>query len=123
MGTPEYAHVANKEGAVWLYRGSPAGVCTTHSAILGTGYYNARFGQGVSGAGDVNGDGYSDVVIGAWGQDAAFVFHGAPSGLELAHSQLLEADQGAARFGECVRPAGDVNGDGFSDVVVGGPNV
>ncbi|MBK9226721.1 MAG: FG-GAP repeat protein [Ignavibacteria bacterium] len=87
-----------------------------------------KFGYSVSTAGDVNGDGYSDVIIGAYGftnsqsgEGAAFVYHGSASGLSLTSNWNAEGNQVNANFGYSVTSAGDVNGDGYSDVIVGAP--
>src|SRR5690606_18211379 len=88
--------------------------------------------ESVSMAGDVNGDGYSDVVIGAYkhtngGQEEAgraYVFHGSPlAGLEVAAHTVIDAGMPLpnANLGISVCSAGDVNGDGFSDVLIGAP--
>ena len=90
----------------------------------------AQLGASVAGAGDVNGDGYADVIVGAPCYDAgatdegaAFVFLGSASGIAdgdpgTAHAQL-ESDQAGAYLGRSVAGAGDVNGDGYADVIVG----
>ncbi|NQU49782.1 MAG: FG-GAP repeat protein [Planctomycetes bacterium] len=82
-----------------------------------------RFGHAVSDAGDVNGDGFSDVIVGApganlvgWGYTgSAFVYSG-QDGSVLYH---WNGDTGDDSFGHSVSGVGDVNQDGFDDVVVG----
>lgn len=92
-------------------------------------------GVSVSFAGDMNGDGIGDLIVGATGGDAGgsasgevYVVFGKQSG--FAASTVLSAlngttgfriDGGAAGdvFGASVSAAGDVNGDGFADVIVG----
>ena len=149
----------------------------------------ARYGSAVATAGDVNGDGYADVIVGALlfdngqtDEGGAFVYHGSPrpradpawtaegdqagaafgdfgrdggrrqrrrlrgrdrrraalrqrrrrrgpafvylgsaAGLATAPAWTAESDQAAAIFGRSVAAAGDVNGDGFADVIVGAP--
>ncbi len=83
-----------------------------------------RFGMAVAGGGDVNGDGYADVVVGAPHVDLAGASSGAVSvlsgrdGYELL---FLPGDSAGDWFGFSVDVAGDVDGDGFDDVVVGSP--
>lgn len=88
----------------------------------------SNFGMSVSSAGDVNGDGYDDVIVGApWDPDlgdaagAAYVFPGGPTGIQSEVAIKLRASDGARLdfFGHAVAGAGDVNGDGYDDVVVG----
>ena len=82
-------------------------------------------GWSVAAAGDVNGDGYADVIVGAWANDAggtnagvAYIYFGGPDGRRRGGP---DADRrgGGRRFGISVAGAGDVNGDGFDDVIVG----
>jgi len=81
----------------------------------------ARLGHSVASAGDVDGDGRDDVLVGAPGQGAAYLFLGSPSGLAFAPAWSRDAGQAGSQFGFSVAPAGDVNGDGYGDVLVGAP--
>ena len=95
-------------------------------------------GSAVSGAGDVNGDGLADVVIGAYGSDVegdtsgrAYVVFGKPSTLPIELSAVAGGQGGFAIDGEqasdqvagAVAGAGDVNGDGLADVLVGSARI
>jgi hypothetical protein len=92
-------------------------------------------GQSVASAGDVNGDGFADLIVGAAGADpngsasgASYVVFGKASGFG-ANINLSSLDgsngfklSGAAAgdgSGHSVASAGDVNGDGFADLIVG----
>ena len=84
------------------------------------------FGQAVSGAGDVNGDGYDDVLVGAYGENPgsspwnagrAYVFNGQTGG--VIHALVSPNEETSGYFGKSVSGAGDVNGDGYEDIIVG----
>ena len=72
----------------------------------------------------MNGDGYADVIVGAPTPGAAYVFHGGPTGIADATgpTATTQITGGSDSFGTSVAGAGDVNGDGFADVIVGAPN-
>ncbi len=82
------------------------------------------FGCSVSGVGDVNGDGYGDVVVGAQREDGgapdagrAYIFSG--NGGSLLYVLESSYPESAGYFGYSVSGGGDMNGDGRSEVIVG----
>jgi hypothetical protein len=95
-------------------------------------------GFSVSDAGDINGDGLADLIVGAFGGDSAagrdtgrsYVVFGKTSGGAIELSAIAGGAGGFAINGQCladasstsVSGAGDVNGDGLADLIVGAPN-
>lgn len=129
VGAPHYDNGQAEEGAAFVYLGTANGLSPNFAVMLSAGQGGAEFGGSVAGAGDVNGDGYDDIVVGAMhydnGQDeegAAFVYLGSASGINAQAVAILESNQSGAWLGSAVAGAGDVNNDGFADLVLGAMN-
>jgi hypothetical protein len=126
IGAAYFDNGQTNEGRVFVYLGSPTGLPAAPSWTAESDQAESRFGYSVAGAGDVNGDGYSDVIVGAYlfdngqtNEGRAFVYLGSSSGLAAAPAWTAEPNQASAQFGSSVAGAGDVNGDGYADVVIG----
>lgn len=108
----------NYHGAAYIYLGGPLGLNTVPATVLTDQIYQtSTYASAVSGAGDVNGDGYSDVIVGDQNDNKVFVHMGSSSGVVQAVATIL--NPGGGNFGWSIANAGDVNADGYSDVVIG----
>jgi hypothetical protein len=116
VGAPLDDTVATDAGAAYVYSGASGSLLfTLHPDSTG-----GEFGHSVSGAGDTNGDGWPEVIVGApraSGQGRAYVF----SGRDGTRLWLFGPDLGDSLFGWCVREIDDADGDTFADVMVGCP--
>ncbi len=128
VGAHWYSNGQINEGAAFLFQGSLQGLPITPTWQVESDQDEALFGFSVSSAGDLNKDNYADVIVGAPGftagdthEGSVFVFHGSASGLPSSATRRLEGDQVYSRFGASVSAAGDMNGDGFSDIAIGAP--
>ncbi len=88
----------------------------------GTGDFD-EFGYSVAGAGDVDGDGFDDVIVGIPGADPGGLIDAGSivvySGIDGRVIWMIDGNQGGSEFGRAVAGAGDVDADGCDDLIVG----
>lgn len=128
VGASRHTKSLTKEGAAFLFLGGQQELGSTPSWSAFGGATNGGFGDCLTAPGDVNGDGFSDVLVGAPAYPVngaptgrVFLFTGGPSGLSTTPAWTADGSAANSQFGQSISGVGDVNGDGCADFVVGAP--
>ncbi|NXI64673.1 ITAE protein, partial [Anseranas semipalmata] len=132
VGAPFY-HIQGEEGRVYVYR-----LETETGSFTLEGHLNvqvttpfARFGFTVASIGDINGDGYEDIAVGAPLEDqlsnsssfgSIYIFNGDKDKIKSSFSQRVKASdisEGLQYFGQSIDGGFDFTNDGLQDITVG----
>lgn len=117
-------NAAIAEGSVYLFFGSAAGVPATPSlTLVGPDGGGADFGWSIVNVGDVNGDGFADLAVASDNNNGgtglvSVYFGGAPAPDSSRDVTVRGPDGAGAFFGEVLGGAGDLDGNGYSDLAV-----
>jgi hypothetical protein len=111
-----------------VYKGSALGPSQVPWIVLDGAQDDSNFGIECAIVGDIDKDGYDDLVVGApyysdgeAGEGRVLVYRGSPTGVHGPPSQELQLDAVGAEFGSHIVRVGDLNFDGYADVAVGAP--
>ena len=109
------------DGLVHVYCGGEEMDTTPDLTLMGEVDQCSWFGLKVS-SGDMNGDGYEDVLVTALGYDnwrgRAYLFYGG-NPMDSTADLILEGENTGDWFGKQAYSGGDVNGDGYGDIIIG----
>ncbi|MCE9500540.1 MAG: FG-GAP-like repeat-containing protein, partial [Leptospira sp.] len=123
-----------QQGIVYIFYGGSSGIAATSPSQANVSISGKagsdQFGSYLT-IGDLNGDGFGDLMVGAFGRNAGagggqgevYIFHGSKNGITItsafAANTTLTASSAGDNLGGGVMFISDINGDGFGDAVVG----
>ncbi|XP_015784877.1 integrin alpha-PS1 [Tetranychus urticae] len=130
VGAPFYYDGSRSEGAVYLYYNTGKGIDSKYDVRL-LGKQDSRFGWALADLGDINKDGFNDLVVGApydEGGGAIYIYLGSPNGIKTNAIQVIKGEdiKGFGQTGRPIRTFGyslsgsfDMDKNGYPDLLVG----
>ena len=131
IGSRHYDGARSNAGRAYLFHGPVSGTLNLSSAtaIFDGTADGQQVGYAVASAGNVNDDAYGDVLVSAIGANdftgTVYLFHGpvaGPMGVHTADA-IIEGEQASGQLGTDLASAGDIDGDGTDDIVLGAHGV
>lgn len=115
-----------KNNQIAVFNGSNTGLPLEPSQLFNISNCDAcGFDNSFDGNGDINNDGYDDLIIGAplkmlpdGSRGAVYIYYGSATGLNFNAPTLIDWNYFGTHLGTQVRYAGDVNKDGFDDILI-----
>ena len=129
VGAPRHILNTDDPGLAYVYLSGASGPGTTANQTLTGADDGDAFGYKVSICGDVNDDGYDDVLVGAPSHNSttdfdvgkAYLYLGSSTGVSTTASWTYTGGAQEDFLGYAVAGIGDVNDDGYDDIAVGAP--
>jgi hypothetical protein len=119
IGAPTFDNGESDEGKVFVYFGAQQGLSQSANWTAEGDQVNGYFGSSVSFAGDVNNDGFDDVLVAATGLSKVYLYFGSATGLGLVPVWVSGTFANCLQIGFSVGSAGDINNDGYGDIILG----
>ncbi len=125
------ANTWGTHGAVYVVYGNSTGstvdfksgsLAASQGYKISSNIASNYLGYSVSSAGDMNGDGLTDLIVSAYGTNSVYVIYGNASGTNMSLGASIAPSEGfmvKGPVGTAVSSAGDINGDGLSDLLLG----
>jgi len=125
VGQPGPGISGTEPGSVTVHYGGPGGLEDGLKRTITSRTGGDWFGHAVAGVGDVNGDGYDDMAVGAPDSDSErgklYIYQGGPAGLSSSPFNVISGRSQGDRFGHTISGGVDINLDGYDDFVVSSP--
>jgi len=125
VGASRYDEGMSNVGKIYVYMGASNGISLYPDWTYTGNIMDGNLGISVATAGDINGDGFSEIIIGSFGsggqnpKGSAYVFSGSVRGMTNQVAQIAIQNNPQALVGQSVSTAGDINSDGYADVIAG----